>query len=92
MSNSTRVAIVARKLGRLSGWLALLLLLLTVVSGYGISEFRLVTALTFGLLTKVLSFRLHHYTELPLVALLSIHVAIALWARRRSSHQIGVEK
>lgn len=92
MSNSTRVVNVLRKLGRLCGWLALLLLLLTVVSGYGITEFRLVTGLTFGLLNKVLSFRLHHYTELPMIALLSIHVAIALWARRRRPQQIGVEK
>ncbi len=92
MSNSAHVAIVARRLGRLSGWSALLLLLLTLLSGYGISEFRLVNTLTFGLLNKVVSFQLHHYTELPLIALLSIHVAIALWARRRTPQQIGVEK
>ena len=71
---------------RLVHWALLLLALLTVVSGLGITEFRVVTALTFGLLDKATAFRLHLWLWIPFLVLLSAHVLLTArpsWFRRR---------
>jgi hypothetical protein len=70
-----------RRIGRWCGWIALALLALTVLSGYGISAFRIVEPLTLGLFGKAGSFRLHHYLDVPLVAFTLLHVGIGLWGR-----------
>jgi hypothetical protein len=71
-----------RRIGRYLGWAALGLLLFTVLTGYGITEWRIVDSLTFGLLGKANAQRLHSYTEVPMVILLAAHVSIAWWSRR----------
>ena len=70
-----------RRIGRWCGWAALALLGFTVLTGYGISQFRIVNALTFGLLDKPSSHRWHHYTDIPLVLFTLAHVVIAVWGR-----------
>ena len=70
-----------RRIGRWCGWAAALLLLFTVLTGYGIIEFRIVTRLTFGVLGKAISQKLHHYTDLPLIIFLLVHIGLALWRR-----------
>jgi hypothetical protein len=78
-----------RKIGRICGWVGLGLLLFTLLTGYGISEFRIVTSLTLNLLNKALAQRLHAYTEIPMLALLFVHIGIAVWARRSDSSMKG---
>ena len=70
-----------RRIGRWLGWAALALLAFTVLTGYGISQFRIVNSLTFGLLHKASSHRLHHYTDIPLAVFTLMHVSIAVWGR-----------
>ena len=70
-----------RRIGRWCGWAALILLAFTLLTGYGISQFRIVNSLTFGLLDKVSSHRWHHYTDIPLIILTLTHVVIAVWGR-----------
>ncbi|MBN1812327.1 MAG: hypothetical protein JXA14_10860 [Anaerolineae bacterium] len=70
-----------KRIGRWCGWAALLILAFTLLTGYGISQFRIVSSLTFGLLDKASSHRWHHYTDIPLVILTSVHVIIAVWFR-----------
>jgi hypothetical protein len=70
-----------RRIGRICGWLGLGLLLFTLLTGYGIAEFRIVTPLTLNLMNKALAQRLHAYTEAPMMVLLLVHVGIAVWAR-----------
>ncbi|MBC7250056.1 MAG: hypothetical protein H5T62_07210 [Anaerolineae bacterium] len=70
-----------RKIGRWCGWAAALLLLFTMLTGYGITEFRIVTRLTFGVLGKATSQKLHHYTDIPLLIFLVAHIGLALWGR-----------
>ena len=70
------------RIGRWCGWVALALLAITAVSGYGISAFRIVERLTLGLFGKAGSFRLHHYTDIPLALFTLLHVGIDLWGRR----------
>jgi hypothetical protein len=74
-----------RAIGRCCGWATLVLVLLTLLTGYGITQFRIVSPLTLGLLTKALAQRWHAYTDLPLIVLLAFHVGIALWWRRSAS-------
>ncbi|MFN2269882.1 MAG: hypothetical protein ACK2US_03520 [Anaerolineae bacterium] len=69
------------RIGRWFGWAALILLAFTLITGYGISQFRIVNSLTFGLLDKVSSHRWHHYTDIPLIIFTLIHVVIAVWGR-----------
>lgn len=41
-------------------WLLLAVTALFLVSGFGITQFRIVETLTFGLLTKALAFKIHN--------------------------------
>jgi hypothetical protein len=75
-----------RKTGRWLGWLTVVLILVTILTGYGITEARTVTALTMGLLTKPVAQRLHQFTEVWIVILLAAHISIALWMRRFEPH------
>jgi hypothetical protein len=74
-----------RAIGRICGWFAMGLVLLTLLTGYGITEFRIVSPLTLGLITKAVAQRWHAYTDLPLVFFLAFHVGIALWWRATAS-------
>jgi cytochrome b subunit of formate dehydrogenase len=71
-----------RKIGRICGWLAAGFLLLALLTGYGITEFRIITPLTFGLLNKAAAQRLHPYVEAPMAIFLVIHLGIGIWSRR----------
>ena len=57
-------------------WLLLAAILLYLASGLGISEYRTVQHLTFGLLTKQTAFRLHNALLAPFIALLVLHVGL----------------
>ena len=62
-------------------WLLLVAVLLYLVTGLGISEFRTVEDLTFGLLTKDIAFRLHDALLAPFIALLVLHITLPLLMR-----------
>jgi cytochrome b subunit of formate dehydrogenase len=78
-----------RAIGRICGWLTMILALVTLLTGYGITQFRIVDSLTYGILNKALAQRLHGYTDLPFLALMLTHVGIALWWRMSSSNPKG---
>jgi hypothetical protein len=82
MSDQKKTRRLLRTVGRYCGWLGLGLLLFTLLTGYGITEFRVVTPLTLNLLNKAAAQHLHAYTEAPMAALLLVHIGIAVWARR----------
>jgi len=56
-------------------WLLLAAILLYVITGFGITEYRVVESLTFGLLTKNLAFRIHDGLIIPSVILLFLHIS-----------------
>ena len=62
-------------------WLLLVVIIVYLISGFGITEFRVVEALTSGLLTKKLSFKIHDYVLAPLLILLSLHMFMSLFSR-----------
>ena len=59
---------------RIIRWLLLVVILLYLVTGFGITEFRTVQALTLGLLSKPLAFEIHNNLLIPFVVLLGLHL------------------
>ena len=76
------------KYRRWVSWTLLALALLLVLTGLGITEFRVVEPLTLGLLGKSLSFQLHSLLWIPFLAVLVLHMVlscgIGLSGRRKS--------
>ena len=64
-------------------WLLAILVIIYLVTGFGITEFRTVETLTFGLLTKTLSFKIHMNLWIPFVILLGLHIFPPLIKRRK---------
>lgn len=78
----------ARTIRKTVRWLLLVVVILFVITGFGITEFRTVETLTFGLLAKNLAFRIHEALWIPLAVLLAAHVLYSpitrLWRRYRT--------
>jgi thiosulfate reductase cytochrome b subunit len=72
-----------RTLLKVVHWSLLVLAVLVVVTGLGITEYRTVEVLTFGLLGKALAFKLHLWLWAPFLLLLALHVLLASKAVRR---------
>jgi hypothetical protein len=45
-----------------------------LVTGFGITEYRIFETLTFGLLTKSLAHQIHMNLEIPFIVLLVLHI------------------
>ena len=55
-----------------------------MISGFGITESRIVESTTFGLFTKKLTFEIHEYLWIPFTVLLALHGFLPLarkWLR-----------
>ena len=57
-------------------WILLVMTVLYLITGLGITRYQIVEPLTFGLLNKFSAIRLHEVLLEPFVALLLIHI---LW-------------
>jgi len=66
---------------RIIHWLLTLLIIVYLVTGFGITEYRIVESVTFGLLTKIVAFKLHMSLEVPLAILLILHMYFSLISR-----------
>jgi dolichol kinase len=55
-------------------WLLLAVIVLYLLTGFGITEYRVVEHLTLGLLTKPLAFKIHDNLIIPFIALISLHI------------------
>jgi hypothetical protein len=80
-SSSRRLTQVHALAAKTVRWLLLTVVLLYLASGLGITEFRTVEPLTFGLLTKAVAFRLHDALLAPFIALLVLHVTLGPFVR-----------
>jgi hypothetical protein len=60
-------------------WLLLVVAVLYFLSGYGITQFRVVSAITFGVINKAVAFKIHDYLWIPFVVLLIAHILFAVW-------------
>jgi predicted transporter len=55
-------------------WSLLLVLLLYVLTGFGITSYRIVESITLGLLTKPLAFKIHDGLIIPFIVLIGLHI------------------
>jgi len=55
-------------------WLLTVVVLIYLITGFGITEYRIVETLTFGLLTKSLAHRIHINIVIPFIILLILHM------------------
>ena len=55
-------------------WLLTVVVIVYLITGFGITEYRIVESLTFGLLTKSLAQKIHMNLEIPFIILLVLHI------------------
>jgi len=63
-------------------WLLLIFIIIYIISGLGILYFQIIQPLSFGLLSKALSYKIHLYLLIPFAVLLILHIIIVLMKRR----------
>ena len=59
---------------KVTHWLFVVVMLLYGITGYGITQYRIVEPATLGLLTKPLAFKIHDNLWIPLLILLALHI------------------
>ena len=64
-------------------WSLAALVVIYIITGFGITEFRAVETLTFGLLTKNLAFKVHNNIWIPFIILLGLHILLSLIRKRK---------
>jgi cytochrome b subunit of formate dehydrogenase len=69
-------------LKRLSHWLLLIVTVVYLLTGLGITQYRIMEYITFGLLNKNLSFNIHDNLLAPFVALLIFHMIVSMASQR----------
>jgi len=68
---------------RIIHWLLAVLVIIYLVTGFGITEFRTIETLTLGLLTKNLAFEIHNNLWIPFIILLGLHFFFSLIRKRK---------
>ena len=63
-----------RLLNRTIHWVLTVVVIIYLITGFGITEYRIVESLTFGLLTKSLAHEIHINLEIPFIILLVSHI------------------
>jgi len=59
---------------KLIQWTLTALVIIYLITGFGITEYRIVEPLTFGLLTKSLAQKIHINIEIPFIVSLISHI------------------
>jgi hypothetical protein len=62
------------KLKKTTHWALIILTCFYLISGLGILYSNIVEKITFGLLTKSLSFQIHYYLLIPFLIVLVVHI------------------
>jgi ABC-type uncharacterized transport system permease subunit len=67
--------------------LLIVVISLFIITGFGITNYRVIESLTFGFLSKPLSFQVHSNLTIPLIILLFIHITFALYKKLQRQNQ-----
>ncbi|MDH4068031.1 MAG: hypothetical protein OEU97_03755 [Dehalococcoidia bacterium] len=67
---------------RIIHWLLTVAVIVYLLTGFGITQYRIVEPLTFGLLTKNLAHRIHINLEIPFIILVVLHIWLLPLLRR----------
>ena len=70
-------------------WLLTAVVIIYLLTGFGITEYRIVEPLTFGLLTKNLAHRIHMNLEIPFIILLVVHIWLLPMLKRFKLKEVG---
>ena len=70
-------------------WLLTVLVIIYLITGFGITEYRIVEPLTFGLLTKSLALKIHINLEIPFIILLILHIWLLPLSKFFRSKKLG---
>ncbi len=70
-------------------WLLTVLVIIYLITGFGITEYRIVEPLTFGLLTKSLAQKIHISLEIPFIILLILHIWLLPLLKYFKSKKLG---
>jgi len=81
-----RNVLMENKAKQIVHWSLFAVLILYVVTGFGITAFRIVEFLTFGLLGKALAFQIHDALIIPFVVLMSLHIYQQTGKRRKADN------
>jgi len=79
MSKSAVVSLIRK----IIQWLLLATAVLFLLTGFGITEFRVVETITFGWLSKSWAFKLHENLWIPFVILLVLHICLPFVFKRK---------
>ena len=55
-------------------WLLTIVVIIYLLTGFGLTQYRIIEPLTFGLLTKNLAHRIHMNLEIPFIILVVLHI------------------
>ena len=66
-------------------WLLTVVVIAYLLTGFGITAYRIVEPLTFGLLTRNLAHMIHMNLEIPFIVLLVLHIWLLPLLRRLKS-------
>ncbi len=70
-------------------WLLTVVVIIYLITGFGITEHRIVEPLTFGLLTKNLAQRIHINLEIPFIILVILHIWLLPLLKYFKSKKLG---
>ena len=70
-------------------WLLTAVVIIYLITGFGITEYRIVEPLTFGLLTKNLAQRIHINLEIPFIILVILHIWLLPLLKYFKSKKLG---
>jgi cytochrome b subunit of formate dehydrogenase len=70
-------------------WLLTVAVIIYLITGFGITEYRIVEPLTFGLLTKNLAQRIHINIAIPFIILVILHIWLLPLLKYFKSKKLG---
>ena len=70
-------------------WALLIFIIFYIITGFGITEYKFIEAITFGIISKPIAFQLHIFLIYPFIILLILHITLTInkkskWKRKKN--------
>jgi thiosulfate reductase cytochrome b subunit len=62
----------------------LIIIIIFIITGFGIARYQIIESLTLGLISKPVSFQVHFYLIFPLIVFLYLHILLT-WKKNKKS-------
>jgi cytochrome b subunit of formate dehydrogenase len=86
------IKVGSKLIGKIVHWAFGAVAISILITGFGITEYRAVESLTFGALSKALSFQLHLLLVWPFVVLLALHLYFTVVRKKMLANKNGQKK